>query len=106
MNIVKLTGGTSWQQRAAAQYLRSKQVDAGKGCTIILQDEQHPLVGQLEKIVSGMPLHAGMKLEEIPWKPDPLIILVGEGNWLARVERHLPGFTEKFGPVVELPVPL
>jgi len=77
--------------------------DAERGALLIEEGFQGEIKGLLEKIIKGEELKFGAKLEEIPWKPNPEVIVIGSGiGVLDDIETLLPGFKKKFGPIYKV----
>lgn len=78
-----------------AQAIRSGRIN--KKCGALILDPAHPGEPRylLEKIITGVPF-VGQPIDEVPWKPDPTVILVGDGasEMLAAIEKIAPGFTK------------
>lgn len=120
MTIVIITGPSKSGKSLIANALRNSQVSNKPGeynRGVLLVDENTALASEknpkgaepkvlLEKLLSGAnyaPLAEGQKVKDLPWKPDPLVIVVGKmAGILDEFEKLLPGFREHFGPVHEV----
>jgi hypothetical protein len=91
----------SKQARAQADDLRNSQISQGKGALIVDEKQDGEPRHLLEKIIAGMPLLEPTPADKIPWKKDPLVILVGKSapKALEHFEKLVPGFKRMFGPV-------
>jgi hypothetical protein len=97
-----------------ANTLRNQAVSQKRGALLIddfdpHKDEKKQAQAKhlVEKLLIGTPLPGNVEdLNALPWKKDPVIILVGERGLkkLAEIEALVPGFKAKFGPVSKLPV--
>lgn len=57
----------------------------------------------LEKLIIGDALTQPRPAKEIPWKADPLVIVVGKkAAILDEFEKLAPGFVKMFGPVTKM----
>lgn len=107
MGITYITGSAQSGKSYVANALRNKalnyRVDGTDESSSLLIDENQngDLKGLLEKIIRGDQLQFGQTVDEINWKANPQIIVVGEfgAARLEEIERLLPGFKAKFGPV-------
>jgi len=107
MSITIITGESGTGKTLIANALRNNQISNQKGCLLIDETQDGALDTLLEKIIVGVnlphPDDMPIDLNLIPWKTDPMIILVGEKqSMLADIEARVPGFTDKFGPVYEI----
>lgn len=102
MSIIHVKSGS----REFADKLRNEHIAASvpdkipNGVLLVHEDQKGELHHQLEKIIYGAPYNSEVPVDKIPWKTDPLIIVVG--NKLAvlkEFEKLVPGFTKKFGPI-------
>lgn len=102
MSIVIITGleGTGKTYTAAA--LRNHALCHGKSALIIDGANLNlSTKNLLEVIIDGEELKFGQALTDIKWKKEPQILVVGENGIrrLEEIEKALPGFRDKFGPV-------
>jgi hypothetical protein len=101
-----------------AQQRRGEQIDAGGGCLLIDASLKAETVPLIEKLIDGEPFK-GEPIGEIKWKglvrgededtgepatlwiKRPLILVVGDKSLkvLDEIEKLVPGFIAKFGPV-------
>ncbi len=103
MPIIHL-GAHSKQARAMADDLRSTRINQGKGALIVDEKQGGEPRHLLEKIIKAEALPADgtpVPADTVPWKTDPLVILVGKDapKVLDKFEALVPGFKKKFGPV-------
>lgn len=116
-----IEGAVKSGKTALANSLRNAAISAGQGALMIddydpqsdPKMQAHPL-HLAEKIVSEVALHImtkdgpimrpGLTVDDIPWKVDPVIVVVGKHGQkkLAEIEALLPGFKSKFGPVKKI----
>ena len=101
-----LKGEDAAARKEFAQTLRSATISRGCGALILLPvGDDHPLQHQIEKIIKGHPLKPGMKLADVKFKPGCVVIYDDETKpVLEAIEKVLPGFTEKNGPLVTIPI--
>lgn len=125
MTIAHITGGPGVGKTFMGQMLRGQAVNSKRGTLFVddsLKDDgatQHliekliqdgspeELGGKIGRLsdVFGNPLKTSFDINEINWKPAPVISFVGDAiDRLKEIEAMVPGFTEKFGPVRELPL--
>ena len=98
ITIVKSDGGTAAFD--LGQALRAAAINAGNGALFINDQSDGEVAHLLEKIIIAMPFVPGTPIDEIPWKPNPHIIVVqSKVGRLKDIEDAVPGFSEKFGPV-------
>lgn len=103
MTILVIAGPPKSGKSMIAAALRNNQITLGKGALLIDEQQEGELQHQLEKIIIAEPLKPGTPAADVPWKPDPLVILVGaKANTLEQIEALAPGFTEALGPTLRL----
>jgi hypothetical protein len=111
MPITHITGSPNSGKSLLANSMRNTAISNGRGALLVDDTNDGEARYLLEKIVAG----ASLGLEpgrgpatvtaarDIPWKPDPAIIIVGDKiEMLAEFEEIAPGFIEMFGPVKTL----
>lgn len=99
MSIVIIKGPSKTGKSLIANALRNNQISNKKGALLIDEDQNGDMDILLEKIIVGENFNAA-KWKELPWKNEPMIILVGgKHEYLSKLESLMPGFTEFFGPV-------
>jgi hypothetical protein len=99
MAIVLISGSPRTGKSLIANALRNNAISFGNGALLIDENVEAEPKALLEKIIKGVPLST-TKIEDLPWKHDPQIILVGNAShYLALFEELVPGFRVKFGPV-------
>jgi GTPase SAR1 family protein len=107
ITIIKGPKGSGKTQLANA--LRNSQITQSqpaegiyKGALLIDDDNDGETKPLIEKLLNGveLPDEPPADLSKLPWKDDPLIIIVGdEKPVLKRLEKALPGFADFFGPI-------
>ena len=74
-----------------------------KGALLVDDTNDGEIKPLIEKLLLGaeLPADPPADLAELPWKDDPVVILIGAKAepTLKRFEKALPGFTEFLGPV-------
>lgn len=73
-----------------------------KGALLIDDSCDGEIKPLLEKLLieAELPAEPPTDLSKLPWKDEPLIILVGKkAKFLDQLERALPGFAAHFGPI-------
>lgn len=123
MGIAHIIGGKGTGKSFTANSFRAQGVNLGRGTLLIddhLKDDGATAI-LLEKIIAdgdedflngkrgrltdthGKPKKETFDIATINWKNDPVIIFVGDAiERLADIEKMVPGFTKKFGPVRQL----
>jgi hypothetical protein len=109
MAITIIKGPKGSGKTELANALRNSQITQSnpsegvyKGALLIDDDNDGETKPLIEKLLKGveLPDEPPADLSKLPWKDDPLIIIVGdEKGVLKRLEKALPGFTQFFGPV-------
>lgn len=102
MAITIIKGPEKSGKTQLAHALRDSQICNGKGALLIDDDNDGELKPLIEKILDGteLPDEPPADLSKLPWREDPLIILVGDkAKMLKTFEAALPGFNKFFGPV-------
>lgn len=106
MSIVKISGQEKSSPLLIANALRNAQVSSGKGALLMTEKINTELDPLIEKLIIGIKLPDEVPLnwkDELPWKTDPMIIMVNEAQELLPLfEKRLPGFSAVFGPVVSV----
>jgi hypothetical protein len=103
MSITLIKGASQTGKSLIANALRNNQISFKKGALLVDEacDGEPKIL--LEKILVGVQLPQPAPEDwatSLPWKPNPMIILVGDKDALLETfEEMLPGFTEAFGPV-------
>lgn len=94
----------SKQARQAADDLRNARIAQGKGALIVDEKQGGEPRYLLEKIVAGASLAEPVDAAKVPWKKEPLVILVGAKapRILEHFETIAPGFKKLFGPVTAM----
>lgn len=74
------------------------------GCLLIDDTQDGEPRHLLEKLIVGVALPEDgtpVPVDELPWKHDPQIVIVGDAKakLLKTFEKLVPGFMERFGPV-------
>lgn len=99
MSIVIIKGPSKTGKSLIANALRNNQISNRKGALLVDEDQNGDMNILLEKIIVGANFNVE-KWKELPWKNEPMIILVGaKHEYLPTLETLMPGFTEFFGPV-------
>lgn len=103
MPIVIIEGPAKSGKSTIAAALRNAQISTGKGALLVDENSDGETAPLLEKIIVGvnLPEEPGENwAKTIPFKPDSMVILVGNSKSKLEVfEGVLPGFAEVFGPV-------
>jgi len=104
MSIAIITGPAESGKTLIANALRNNQLSFKKGALLVDETTDGEIRHLIEKILVGVPLPQIIPADwatALPWKDDPMIILVGDqaGDTLAAFEGVLPGFSKKFGPI-------
>lgn len=104
MQIISINTGNATTDETLANSVRNSQVSQGKGALIVrlgCTDEPRHL---LEKIIVAVALPADgtpVSAEDVPWKPESTVILVGGAeDFLEVFESLVPGFNDLFGEPV------
>lgn len=104
--IIKIKGPNQSGKSFIASALRNNAIANGCGALIIDTPQISENVGALlEKLLVGAKLPENVDgIDGLPWKKDPVVILVGDvaDDALSILERSAPGFTGKFGPIFEV----
>jgi hypothetical protein len=108
MSITIIKGPNRSGKSMIAAALRNTQITNKHGC-LLVDYELADIKAMLEKILIGvsMPMPAEGKesldpavWQKLPWKPNSMVILVGDKVVaLEKFEKLLPGFTKFFGPI-------
>lgn len=86
--------------QAYANSLRDNQLRQHKGALLVREDCDGGNKELLEKILAGVVLDTSIPVDEQPWKPESMVILVGKASAkLSEFEAMLPGFADYFGPM-------
>jgi hypothetical protein len=103
MSITIIKGPSKTGKSLIATALRNNQISNKNGALLVDESSDGELDVLLEKLLIGINLPAVVdNLSELPWKPEPMVILVGDkasAEWMAAFEARLPGFAAFFGPV-------
>jgi hypothetical protein len=101
MSITIIQGQSKTGKSLIATALRNNQISNKNGALLVDESSGGELDILLEKLLVGINLPAVVtNLAELPWKPEPMVILVGDkAALLADFEARLPGFAAFFGPV-------
>jgi hypothetical protein len=100
ITIIKGPPRSGKSELAAA--LRNSAITNGRGALLIDDTNDGEVKPLLEKLLVGveLPETPPKDLSELPWKDDPLVILVGDKQGMLKtLEKALPGFREFFGPI-------
>lgn len=90
--------------KTLTEALRTAQIAAGKGALIVQPvGKDHPVEGQIEKIIDGVAFDPERKLKETPWKKDAAVI-VSDLKDLKAFDEAAPGFSKHFGPIKTITV--
>lgn len=102
--IVVIDGPAKSGKSTTGNALRNNAIAARKGALLIDEDQAGDPIHLLEKIIAGDPFKPGTKAEDVKWKPDSQIILIGPAGSkrLEELEAICPGFTKKFGPTKKI----
>ena len=106
MAIYLIDGQEKSGKTYLANTLRNMQIHCRKGAILLDENATGHISALLEKILVGITMpESNEKWKEWPWKPDSMIILVGNSaKFLDVCEELLPGFTEFFGPVYTIQI--
>lgn len=101
MSITLIQGPSKTGKSLIANALRNNQISNKNGALLVDDTSGGELDVLLEKLLVGVNLPAVVdRLHDLPWKPNPMVILVGDkASLLADFEARLPGFAAFFGPV-------
>lgn len=102
MSVVIIKGKPETGKTLIAIALRNNQISNKHGALLIDEFSEGDTDILLEKIIVGvnLPAEAPKDLKQIPWKPNSMVILVGEKAEMLEVfEARLPGFTKHFSPI-------
>lgn len=102
MPITIIKGPAQSGKSQLANALRNSQITNGKGALLIDDDNDGDIKPLIEKLLLGveLPNPPPANLKKLPWKDDPLVIIVGaKESILKKLESALPGFIEFFGPI-------
>jgi hypothetical protein len=102
MSIVIIKGKPETGKTLIANALRNNQINNKHGALLIDELSEGDTDILLEKIIVGVnvPTEAPKDLNEIPWKPNAMVILIGEKSDMLDVfEERLPGFKKHFSPI-------
>ncbi len=103
MTILVISGPPKSGKTMVAVALRNNQITNGKSALLIDEQQDGELLHLIEKIIAGDPLKPGTAADQINWKPEPLVILVGaRETMLAEIEQMVPGFGAKHAPILRL----
>lgn len=103
MTILVISGPPKSGKTMVAVALRNNQITLGKGALLIDESQDGELQHLLEKIIAGDALAPGTAADQINWKPEPLVILVGaRESMLTEIEQMVPGFAAKHAPTLRL----
>jgi len=107
MSITIIKGPSKSGKSLLAKSLRNNAVNEKRG-TLLVDVEMADTFAMLEKILIGVSLPRPAEGKEsldpavwqkLPWKKDPLIVVVGDKvAALEKFEKLLPGFAKFFGP--------
>lgn len=98
--------GKTWLANA----LRNKALSTKAGALLVDEDQTGAPADLLAKLLIDMSADDAfgdkrVPVASLPWKKDPTIVFVGKKEkLLADFEVLVPGFTKKFGPVLEVKV--
>lgn len=99
MSICIIKGTEKSGKTLIANALRNNQISNKQGALLIDEDQNGDTDILIEKIIIGEKFDSN-RWKELPWKPNSMVILVGEKeSMLAEFEEMMPGFAEFFGPV-------
>lgn len=100
MPIIIITGPAKTGKSLVANALRNNAIAQGNGCLLIDEDQKGETKPLIEKLLDGAELPEDPKVKDLPWKPSPLVVVVGKGAArLDEIEAALPGFGKLVGPV-------
>lgn len=102
MSIVIIKGKPETGKTLIANALRNNQISNKHGALLIDEGSEGDTDILLEKIIVGVnvPVEAPKDLKDIPWKPNAMVILIGEKVEMLDVfEARLPGFKKHFAPI-------
>jgi hypothetical protein len=105
MPITVINGPAKSGKSRLANALRNSQITNGKGALLVDDTNDGEIKPLLEKLLVGieLPRKPPADLSTLPWKDDPLVIVVGaKAGILDDFEAALPGFKKFFGPVTTL----
>lgn len=105
MPITIITGPAKSGKSRLANALRNSQITNGKGALLVDDTNDGEIKPLLEKLLVGveLPKKPPADLATLPWKDDPLVIVVGaKASILDEFEARLPGFKKFFGPVTTI----
>lgn len=105
MPITIINGPAKSGKSRLANALRNSQITNGKGALLVDDTSDGEIKPLIEKLLMGveLPETPPADLSDLPWKEDPLVIVVGKkARILDEFEAALPGFKEFFGPVTTL----
>lgn len=98
MSIVLITGPAGSGKSLIANAMRNNQIAHGNAALLVDEGQDGDPIPLLEKIIDGQPLTAKTPFANIPWKRDPMVILVGDkAEMLDVFEDLVPGFTAGMG---------
>jgi hypothetical protein len=107
---IMVISGKPADVRQMAGMMRDAQISQGKGALLLLKPgtargQEHALEHQLEKIIDTQRFVKGMKADDVPWKPDTMIIVPKtEEDVLSKIDEICPAFTRHFGPIKRMEV--
>lgn len=102
MSIVVIKGPAKTGKSLVANALRNNHINQKKGVLLIDETQEGDVKAQIEKLLVGivLPESVPSNLKDLPWKPDPMIIVVNSKiSILEAFEKLVPGFKVFFGPV-------
>lgn len=104
MQIMSINTGNSVTDETLAAAVRNSQIGQGKGALIVRAGDDAEPRHLLEKIIVAVALPedgAPVAAEDVPWKPESTVILVGGAeDFLEVFESLVPGFNDLFGDPV------
>jgi hypothetical protein len=103
MPVIIIRGPAKSGKTTIAQALRSAHINKRCGVLLIDEDNDGAVKPLIEKLLAGveLPQPPPADLSTLPWKPDPLVIIVGDASelrWL-EIESAVPGFWRFMAPV-------
>lgn len=88
-----------------ANALRDSKITKKQGALLIREDCDGGNKELLEKILVAVRFNPDIPVEQQPWKPESIVILIGAARAkLDEFEALQPGFTEFFGPVTTISI--
>ncbi len=100
--IFIISGKAKTGKTEMANALRDRAISNKRGGLIVDEQTEGEDQHLLEKIIAGDALVPGTKADDVNWKPDSSIIVVGKHGLakLAAFEEMVPGLKKKLGPVI------